>query len=433
MDTLARDTSSRDRPAGRVATTTAGLRGTHWDPSRLPEGVEITPHSLRTHDGASVVGFLMRRGGERSVVCAMHPREMTVPQYMAPEVLRAGCAFWVQGSRSPNVDLRLEHETALLDLAAGQAFLRAEGFTATVLQGTSGGGPLAAFYCQQASLAPSDRLARSPGGRPVDLAGADLPQPDGVVLISSHLGQGPLLQTCLDPSVTDEEDPFATDPALDPFSPENGFREPPASSSYGVDFIGRYRAAQAARVQRLDERARALLARKAAARRAVKAGGAAMADRALSAWSPIMTIWRTDADLRCWDLSLEPSPRAYGSLWGGNPVASNWGSVGFARLCTPESWLSNWSALSSNATMARCAPSVRQPVCMIRYIGDNSVFDTEADTLETLLGNADTVRHDVPGNHHGKPVARGEPGGQERAGEIVRDFLATHGFTGGTR
>lgn len=428
MDTLA------DKNAHKpTATTTAGLRGTHWDLARMPEGVSITVHSLRTYDNASVTGFLMRRGGEKTVVCAMHPREMTVPQYMAPEVLRAGCAFWVQGSRSPNVDLRLEHETALLDLAAGQVFLRARGFAATVLQGTSGGGPLAAFYCQQAGLAGVDRLSRSPGGRPVDLAGADMPAPDGVVLLSSHLGQAPLLQACLDPSVTDESDAFATDRALDPFSAANGFREPPASSSYAADFVGRYRTAQAARVRRLDEQARSLLAKKATARRQVKAGNATWADRAMAAWSPVMTIWRTDADLRCWDLALEPSARAYGSLWGGNPVASNWGSVGFARLCTPESWLSNWSALSSNATMAKCAPSVRQPVCMVRYTGDNSVFDSDAAALEAALGSTDKVRHDIPGNHHGKPVAPGEPSGQALAGEIVRDWLAEHGFAHNAR
>lgn len=425
--------SSESKPIVRTATTTAGLRGTHWNPARMPAGVAITVHSLRTHDGASVVGFLMRRGGERTVVCAMHPREMTVPQYMAPEVLRAGCAFWVQGSRSPNNDLRLEHETALLDLAAGQAFLRAEGFSATVLQGTSGGGPLAAFYCQQAALPAAGRLARTPAGRPVDLAGADLPEPDAMVLISSHLGQGPLLQSCLDPSVVDEDDAFAIDPTLDPFSPANGFCEPPASSSYDPGFLARYRPAQAERVRRLDERARALLGRKKAARQAVKEGIAVMADRALAAWSPVMTLWRTDADLRCWDLSLEPSPRAYGSLWGANPANSNWGSVGFARLCTPESWLSNWSALSSNATMAKCAPAVRQPTCIIRYTGDNSVFDTEARQLAALLAQAGPECHEVAGNHHGKPVAPGEPGGQLVAGEIVRDFLSRHSLTGAAR
>ena len=82
-------------------------------------------------------------------------------------------------------------------------------------------------------------------------------------------------------------------------------------------------------------------------------------DAILAAYSPIFQVWRTDADPRCFDLSLEPSDRAYGSLWGANPIVSNYGSVGFGRVCTPESWLSNWSALSSNASMERARPRSR--------------------------------------------------------------------------
>lgn len=163
MDALIKEGVSK-----RVATTTAGLRGTHWDPARMPPVVSITVHSLRTHDGASVVGFLMRRGGERAVVCAMHPREMTVPHYMAPEILRTGCAFWVQGSRSPNVDLRLEHETALLDLAAGQVFLRSQGFSSIVLLARPAAGhrPLSAAS-NPLCRAPIACRGRRPGARSI--------------------------------------------------------------------------------------------------------------------------------------------------------------------------------------------------------------------------------------------------------------------------
>ena len=142
----------------RVATTTAGLRATHWNDDALPTGTRLTAHSLRTADGASVTGYLFRRGGERAVVCSMHPREMVVVSYMVPEILKGGCAVWIQGPRTVGNDLRLEHETALLDLAAGQLFLRDKmNFEHRLLQGTSGGGPLAAFYCQQAAL-PTDKL-----------------------------------------------------------------------------------------------------------------------------------------------------------------------------------------------------------------------------------------------------------------------------------
>ena len=74
-----------------------------------------------------------------------------------------------------------------------------------------------------------------------------------------------------------------------------------------------------------------------------------------------MTVWRTDADPRCFDLSIDPSDRAYGTLWGRDPRASNYGAVGFARNCTPEAWLSTWSGLSSNAALAKTVPSIEQP------------------------------------------------------------------------
>ena len=119
---MAATTVTAARP--RVATTTAGLRATQWNADDLPAGAQLTVHPLKTADGASVTGYLFRRGGERTVVCSMHPREMVVASYLVPEVLKGGSALWILGPRSVGNDLRLEHETALLDLAAGQHFLR---------------------------------------------------------------------------------------------------------------------------------------------------------------------------------------------------------------------------------------------------------------------------------------------------------------------
>ena len=410
----------------RVATTTAGLRGTKWDSARLPADVVMSVHPLTTEDKADVTGYLFRRGGEKTVVCAMHPRELNVAQYLVPDLLAAGVAVWIQGSRSPGNDIRLEHETALLDLAAGQKFLRSTGFEKTVLQGTSGGGPLAAFYCQQARLQPDQRIRRSPGGRPVPLD-ADLPPPDGIVLVSAHLGQGELLLRCIDPSVVDENDPLKTDEKLSAFNPENGFKEAPESSTYSPDFLARYRAAQRQRVERIDAFAKKCLAAKADARKRLKEKPSRQ-DAIAAAYSPIFMVWRTDADPRCFDLALEPSDRAYGTLWGANQTASNYGSVGFARVCTPESWLSNWSALSSNASMARCAGAVKQPVLMIEYTGDNSVFPSEAEFIFGELGAADKTREKIHGNHHGRPIRPDAPNGQIEAGKKIAAWLRERGF-----
>ncbi|MGD9865842.1 MAG: hypothetical protein AB7S99_21795 [Pseudodonghicola sp.] len=411
-----------------TATTTAGLRGTKWDPARLPDNTAMTAHALLTADKAPVTGFLFRRGGERTVVCLMHPREMGVTQYIVPDLLAAGVAVWVQGSRSPGNDLRLEHETALQDMAAGQRFLREQaGFQRSVLLGISGGGPLAAFYCQQSALPPEARLARSPGGRPTRLDQAAMPVPEGVILVSSHLGQGALLLRCIDPSLTDEDDPLSTDPALDPFDAGNGYRPAPESARYAPEFLERFRAAQAARVRRIDDKARALLARKAKARKALKESPS-RADAIMAAYSPIFQVWRTDADPRCFDLSLDPSDRAYGTLWGANQIVSNYGSIGFARNCTPESWLSDWSAFATNASMEKCAPDMRQPVLMVEYTGDNSVFPSEAERLFGLIGSDDKQRSRIHGNHHGRAVDPDKPNGQIEAGQRIGRWLADKGF-----
>ena len=413
----------------KVATTTAGLRATQWADDALPKGTQLTAHALRTADGASVTGYLFRKGGERTVVCSMHPREMVVVSYMVPEILNGGCALWIQGPRTVGNDLRLEHETALLDLAAGQLFLRDKmNFQHRVLQGTSGGGPLAAFYCRQAALPLDQRIKFSPGGRPTGLDKAELPLPDGVVFVSAHLGQGKLMMNVIDPSVTDETDPFSIDKSLSAFEASNGFKRPPESSSYSPEFLSRYRTAQRARVGKIDAAAKAMIARKAEARQRFKASPD-RDDAILAAYSPVFQVWRTDADPRCFDLSLEPSDRAYGSLWGANPIVSNYGSVGFGRVCTPESWLSNWSALSSNAGMERCAPSISQPTLMIEYTGDNSVFPQDADAIFAAIGAADKTRHRVHGNHHGRPIADGVPNGQQVAGQHIRDWLEAKRFT----
>lgn len=412
----------------RVATTTAGLQATQWSADALPEGVKLTVHSLRTSDGASVTGYLFRRGNERSVVCAMHPREMVVASYMVPEILKGGCALWILGPRTVGNDLRLEHETALLDLAAGQIFLRDKmGFQHRILQGTSGGGPLAAFYCEQAGLPADQRIKASPGGKPTGLDKADFPAADGVIFISAHLGQGRLMLNVIDPSVVDESDPMKSDQSLSAFEAANGFKDPPESSHYSPEFMARYRIAQRARVEKIDAFAKSMIARKTEARLRLKMARNRH-DAILAAYSPIFQVWRTDADPRCFDLSLEPSDRAYGSLWGANPIVSNYGSVGFGRVCTPESWLSNWSAFSSNAGMERCAPAISQPALMIEYTGDNSVFPKDADAIFAAIGSPDKTRHRIHGNHHGRPIADGAPNGQLEAGQRIRDWLEAKNF-----
>ncbi|MBS7707770.1 alpha/beta hydrolase [Chelatococcus asaccharovorans] len=413
---------STESQAGKIERrVTAGLRGASWNPALLPETMRSRVMPLATEDGAQIVGCLHARGGETTAIVIMHPRELLLTHYMVPHLVAAGYACWVQGARSVGNDIRLEHETALLDLAAGLAFLREAGFARIVLLGNSGGAALFAFYIQQSEATGTQRIARSPGGRPTGLAEAHLPRVDGLIGLAPHPGQGKLLQNLIDPSVTDEDDAMSVDPALDPFSPANGFEPPPGGARYTADFVARYRAAQAERVARIDARARGLIQARLEERKLIKSGQGGDPRRA--AFGGVFQVWRTNADLRCYDLSLDPSDRHWGTVWGADPYASNLGSIGFARVCTPESWLSTWSGLSSNASFERCGPAIHQPTLIIGYSGDNTVFGTELDAIFASVAAPDKRRHSVRGNHHGQPLEPDERPGQEIAATLIRDWL----------
>ena len=414
--------TDQDRTERTAPKVTAGLRGASWDVSRLPGDLKVSMHALGTSNGAQVTGVLYRRGGERTVVSIMHPREFVPTHYLVPDVLEAGCACWVQGSRSPGNDLRLEHELALLDVAAGQVFLREAGYEQSVLLGNSGGAALFALYTQQSGAAAAARIGTTPGGRPTHLAQASLPRPDGLVLVSPHLGPGRLLQASLDASVVDEDDPLATDESLSLFLAGNGYVPPPAPTVYAPEFLARYREAQLERVRRIDERAHRIVAQRQEARRAAKAGGD-LAQQIRAAYVPIFHVWRTDADPRCIDLSIDPSDRRPGSLWGTDLLASNYGCIGFARSCTAESWLSSWSGMSSNASFEKCGAAISQPTLMLEYTGDSAAFPADAQFIYGSLAAEDKQRHRVRGNHHGQPLARGEPLGQRACGQHIQAWL----------
>lgn len=403
---------------------TAGMRGASWDPRLMSRPYTMVPYALGTADGQRTLGFLFTATGkERTVVSIMHPREMAITHYMVPWILDAGCACWVQGPRSLGNDLRLEHEIALFDVAAGMNHLRQLDYEKIVLLGNSGGAGLYAFYNQQSLAAPEQRIARTPGGRPTRLAELEMPVVDGLVLLSPHPGQGRLLMSGLDPSVVDERDPMQTDAALDPFSAENGFDAATGRGSYSEAFVTRYRAAQVQRVERIDAYARELLRAKGEARSRVKAQTANAADQRVAAHAPIFQVWRTDADLRSWDITIDPSDRKTGSLWGKNPFVSNWGSVGFGRVVTPESWLSTWSGLSSNASMEKCAPSMTQPTLLVEYTGDQCTFPADIQAIYGQIGSSRKQHIRVRGNHHGMALLADEEPGQKIAGQQITEWL----------
>jgi hypothetical protein len=338
----------------------------------------------------------------RTAVIAMHPRVDFTHHYLFPALLAAGHTCLGALSRNLGDDTDTIHEDLCLDVAACVKHLRGAGFERVMLLGNSGGGSLMGLYQSQAELPADQRLERTPGGRRTVLRQAPLPPGDGLLLVAAHRGQGHVLLRSIDPSVTDEADPLSVDPALDPYDPANGFRPPPEWSRYDPAFVARYREAQRARVARIDATARRALDE----RRAAKGTRAAHLAR-------ILVVYRTSATLECVDASLDPSDRAYGTLLSADPPAQNLERLGYARVVTPEAWLSTWSGLSSRADLGVTLRGVRVPVGVVHAGGDREVFPNgdQAPIVDALVAEDRTVAQIAGAGHYFEPAgsaARGE-------------------------
>ncbi len=364
----------------------------------LPPGTRCEPLQLVTPDHAVAHGWLYARGGERTVACLMHPRANFSRHYAVPALLEAGIAVLCENSRWLNNDATLIHERVLLDVAEGLRAAR-ERYERVVLIGNSGGGSLYTFYLSQALAAPGTRLSETAAGEPLDLNRFDLPDADAMVYLAAHPGEGWFLLNAIDASLVDEGDPLSCDPRLDLYDAANGFAPPPQSSRYAPDFLAAYRAAQRARIERIDALALARVARKRAARETGNLRGAMATD--------FLLVYRTDADPRAVDLSLDPSQRDYGSLWGRRPDLINYGPVGFARVLSPEAWLSTWSSIHSRAEISETGPRMTLPALVIDYAGDNAIYSSDTEHIVRSLGSRQVERRTIDGDHYGFPTERG--------------------------
>jgi len=395
-----------------------------------PPGSTVQILGLETEDNANGHGFLWLPPGTRpaTVVTLMHPRADFTRHYAVPALLNAGYAVLTQNSRTVGNDSMLVHEQILLDVAAGMRRLRDLGFARIVVCGNSGGGSLYTFYVSQAHAASGERLSQTAAGDPLDLNRYVMPRVDGIVYLAAHPGEGPFLLHAIDPSVVDENDPVACDSTLDMYNPANGFRMPPAETRYTPEFLAHYRRAQRARVERIDTRARELVARRRAGRAQAAANPSDNTGWRQATAVQFMTVYRTEADPRYVDLSLDSSDRDYGSLFGYRPDLINYGPFGFARVVTPEAWLSTWSGLSSRASIPRNGAAVDVPALVINYSADNSCFTADAQLIFDSLATSDKKLVSVAGDHYGCPAPGASTWGRELALSEMVAWLRQKGF-----
>jgi hypothetical protein len=278
---------------------------------------------------------------------------------------------------------------------------------------------------------PPDRLTDTAAGDPYDLNRFQLPPGDGIVILAAHLGEGKILQTFIDPSVTDENDPLSCDPSLDMYNPANGFCEPPQSSKYSKEFIQRYRAAQTARVARIDAIARGYIEEQRYFRELARAPEfdrlplerrTFISRRALV--GRYMEIHRTEANLTYTDLSICPSSRDYGSIFTPRPDLFNYTEAGFAKYQTPRAWLSTWSGLSSRAAVLDNLPKVTIPTLVVNYTGDNAIYPQDSEAVYQQSPATDKQIAHIDGDHFGFPLpSKPNQGGREGAMKVIVQWL----------
>jgi pimeloyl-ACP methyl ester carboxylesterase len=362
----------------------------------LPEddpGVAVQRESIRivTPDRALVRGVLwtppVGTPTKQTAVILSHPRGDFSVHYACPILAAHGYATLGFGTRYMNNDTDCLHEVCAVDVKAVADYLVQErGFEAVVLLGNSGGGSLMA-------------MAHA-------LTGVG----DGWIGMAAHPGEGMFMGKVIDPSVADENDPSSVVPELDMYNPDNGWRPWPQPSIYDRDWLTTYRAAQIARIARLDAIAKSALADAADAGQRLKLNGKPESPddlrtyrqlRAQAVHMKYLTIYRTLADPAYLDLTIDPDERPMGSLFAfPDPFDANYGRGGLARTMTARGWLSTWSALSSHARLADTMPNVKVPTLIIHPTADTEIRIHEALEIRDASGAADLTYVEMKGALH---------------------------------
>jgi hypothetical protein len=223
----------------------------------------------------------------------------------------------------------------------------------------------------------------------------------GLALCAAHEGRSHLMKHWIDPSLTDENDMLSCDPALDMYDPRH-------SLPFDAGFLQRFRAAQQARLQRVD----AWVWQRLEQLRAQTAPGGPR--------DQVFVVYRTHADPRFLDLTLDPNDRALGSVWG-NGVAGargvNYAASQMGRVTSLTAWLSQWSPHSRADGPANLARTC-VPVLLCTYTADQSTFPSTRDAW--LQAGAGRIRNvEIRGGDH---YLAGQPALVERTADAMAEW-----------
>jgi pimeloyl-ACP methyl ester carboxylesterase len=343
-------------------------------------------------------GIYHRPAGSRPATAfiATHYNVDFSEHYLASYLAERGFGFlgWNTRFRGNEAHFLLDH--ALAEIGVGVRWLREQaGVERIVLLGNSGGGSLMAAYQSQA-VEPC--VVPVAGMRPL-AAIEELPPGQAFVALAAHSGRPEVLTAWLDPSVTDESDPVAADPALDAFNTANG---PPFAEA----FQHRYRAAQRARNERITDWALSQLdlLRDTRAR-----------DR-------LFTVFRSWADLRMIDPSIEPSDRRPNWCYLGDPAKANYGVFGVGTVSTLRGWLSMWSLRTSQCIAAPHLAKITVPSLVVHATADACVYESDARGLWAAIAADDKELRFLKADHYLQEPA----GARKEAADLIAEWAVGH-------
>jgi pimeloyl-ACP methyl ester carboxylesterase len=332
----------------------------------------------------------------RTAFIATHYNVDFSEHYLGEYMAARGFGFlgWNTRFRGNEGYFLLEH--ALLDIGVGVRWLKEQaGVEQVVLLGNSGGGSLMGAYQSQAL---GVTMTPTPGLK-LPAALDELIPADLYVSLCAHLGRPEVLTAWFDPSVTDETDPTSVDESLNMYNPDNG---PP----YSAEFIERYRAAQQARNERLTDWCHSELQRV----------------RDLGLFDRAFNMYRTWADLRMMDGSIDPSEREVGVCYAGDPKAANFSPRGIGLLNTLRTWLSMWSLRDSHCSGAPHLQRITQPALVIQSNADTGVFPSDARAIYEALGAADKHLEMIDGDHY----LQAPDNARDGVADMITDWVKSH-------
>ncbi len=335
--------------------------------------------------GGNVIGLdchLVRPIGvpSKRVIILMHPIGGGMYLPIVGGLARAGHHVIWANSRYRGTDSALIMEKVVADLGAAIDDARQRlGYEEVVLCGWSGGGSLSMYY--QALATAGNGIVDTPAGDPYEVAPERLPKADLLLVMAAHISRHGTLTEWLDASIGDESAPFERDPQLNLYDPANPHQPP-----YTVDFLETYRAAQIARNRRITAWVEAELS-------ALRRRGEDRAERAF-------VVYGTMADPRWLDPTVDPSDRAPGTTYLGDPRVVNDGPVGLARFSTLRSWLSQWSFDHARGDALTAAAGVDVPVLVVGNTADDACTPSHTHRLFAAVPHDRKQLHEVQGATH---------------------------------